>query len=157
MAQARGELERLVNTQIKLNEARRKLGIPKMEAEIDLLKSRLVDYMIEHEEEKLNGHGHHATLVQGFHGAHFVGTKDELAELEISPDRKITPLRTIIYKKFSKDIAVDLWMRVTKRVVVKEAVEEVIAEGLLSVKDVAPSFVEQAKKPYIRVFQDGRK
>jgi hypothetical protein len=38
--------------------------------------------------------------------------------------------------------------------VVKEAIEEVIAEGILTVDEISPSFVEREKKPYVRIFED---
>jgi hypothetical protein len=147
-------LEKLVELQEKLAEAKRKAGIARMESEIDRLKGTITNFMIEADEEHLYAtDGHYATLIKATYDAHFVGTKDEIPE-DIG-DRKVIPLRTIIYKKLPKEEAAKLWQRVTKRVVVTELVEEVVAEGILVVNEISPAFVEKSKKPYVRIY-DGR-
>src|SRR5262245_30246265 len=144
-------LDRLVEKQEALEQARKQAGIPKLEAEIDTLKQEITTYMNGADLAQLQGRGHHATLVRGSYDAHFIRTKDEITGEET---RKIVPLRTIIYRKFPKEEALKVWQRVTRRVVVKEQVEEAVAEGLLTINEIAQSFVEKQKKPYIRITRD---
>jgi len=150
-AKALKTLERLVELQDKLEEKKRKAGITQMESEIDTLKATITNFMSESEEERLyTPDGHYAALVKATYDAHFVGTEDEIPE---GIDRKITPLKEIIEKKFPANTARVIWQRVTRRVVVTELVEETVAEGLLTVNEISPAFVEKSKKPYIRTYK----
>jgi hypothetical protein len=149
--QARRELTRLNMRILKLEEARRAAGIPKLEAEIETLKNRVTEFMAESGIEQLQGEGFHATLIKSYHDAHFVGTKDEITGEE---GREVIPLKTIVFRKFGRTEAKDVWMRLTRRVVVRELVEEAVQEGLLSIDEISPSFVEREKRPFIRLFKD---
>lgn len=149
--QARKALNKLLEKQAELELVRRQAGIPKLEAEIDAAKRTVIDFMDATDTDQLLGDGAHATLVRASYDSHFVGTNDEIPDWV---ERRVIPLRTIIYKKLPKEEAAKLWQRVTKRVVVPEMVEEVVAEGLLEVDEISPSFVEKLKKPYIRISRD---
>jgi hypothetical protein len=142
-------LDKLVEKQAKLEEARKSAGIPKLESEIDLLKQEITADMVESGTATLlSTRGSKATLVQASYDARFIGTTEDIRGDE---GRKVVPLHTIIYKKFDKIEAGKVWRQITKRVVVPEKVEEAVAEGFLTVNEISVAFVEKTKKPYIRI------
>jgi hypothetical protein len=145
-----------VTQEAKIELARKKAGLPAMEKKLEKIKAELVQVMDEGGIDQVEGSGFHATLIRANYGSMFIATDDDLRALdEIPEDRKLIPMRTILKRKF-KDKAVfrEVWNRITKRVIVVEALEEVIAEGLLTVDEIAPAFIEKQKKPYVRVFED---
>jgi len=143
-------------------------GITEMMQDAVELKKAVTKWAVETKTERIDYEGHHATLISQNYDARFIGTKDEVptdrAELyrygivdehgrEV---RKIVPLRAILKKKFKKHPAKvkEIWQRATVRIVDKEAVEELISEGVLTVDEIAPCFVEKTKAPYLRPFED---
>lgn len=143
----------------EIEQIREEHGLPEMEVDAVELKKAATAYMVQAgiEQVDIDG-GAHATLVRQSYDSRFVATKADLEELDLSEfntaDRKVKPLRTIIFKKFPKGEAKEIWNRVTRRVVNKAAIEEVVAEGLLTVDEIAPSFIEKSKTPYLRVFEE---
>jgi hypothetical protein len=138
-----------------LDDAKKKAKISDLELSADAAKAALVHSMLKAKLDQVNGPGCHATLVKSYFKPQFIGTDEDIPD---DAPRAITPLRTIIRKKFGPfakgSKSTRLWNRITKRVVDTSAVEEVIAEGILSVDDVSPSFYEVERAPYVRIFED---
>lgn len=152
-------LAQRVELESEIEAAKKKAGIPKLETKLEKVKADLVSVMTEHEIEQVEGDGVHATLVRQNYGAMFLATIEDVRALdEIPDDREIEPMRAIIKAKFGAfakgSKSSEIWKRITKPVIVPEAIEEVVAEGLLSVDEIAPAFIEKAKKPYARIFRD---
>ena len=125
-------------------------GIPELAALSAEYKSLVTEWAVNEKVERIEiDDTHHATLISQFYDSRFIGTADDLTGEEA---KGVIPLRTLLRRQFGKEGAKEIWHRVTRRVVDRELVEEVIAEGILTVDDVAPAFVEKQKKPYLRIF-----
>jgi hypothetical protein len=144
-------VEGIRDLQDEIARIRKESGLDKLEAKLDDQKARVKDFMLVKDVPRLDVPGAHVTLVKGFYGATFVGTDDDIP-MGVA---NVTPLRKIIYAKFPRDKAKEIWFRCTRRMIVKEQLEEVVAEGLLSPDEIAPSFVEKEKAPYVRVYMEG--
>lgn len=128
-------------------------GIVDLQEKSAALKAQATQWAVENEVARIEiDDAHHATLIEQFYNARFIGTEDDL-----EGDEKVgvVPLRAILRKKLGKERAKEVWNSVTRRVVDKDLLESVISEGVISVDDIAPCFVEKAKKPYLRVFTTG--
>src|SRR5262245_34491598 len=152
-------LNDLVQVNAAIETARKKAGLPALEASKDALKSELTALMIQHSMEQVGTDGAHATLVQATYGGKVLATSEDFRDLdEIPTDRPIMPLREIIKMKFGAIKAgsksLEIWKRVTKPVVRMDALDEVVSEGLLTVDEIAPAYIEKQKRPYVRVFND---
>jgi hypothetical protein len=162
-------LTTITELQITIAIARSKAGLDDLEARLDEAKSSLTALMAANGLEQVEGAKHHATLIRQNYSSAFLATKDDIPtdrdELlsigAISEDgsvRKLVSLRTIIRKKYGPfkkgSKSSEIWKRITKPVVLPDAVEEVVAEGLLSIKEITPAFIEKQKKPYVRIFED---
>jgi hypothetical protein len=130
-------------------------GLNDLQADIEALKEETTAFAVEHEIDRIDLDDCHFTLISQAFDTRFIGTKDEMP-LNVKDGRKLKPLRAIIFKKYKNDKAKarEVWKKVTKRVVVKELVDEAVSEGLLTVKEITPSFIERQKKPYLRRFDD---
>lgn len=128
-------------------------GIPALEAKKDALKKLATEYAVKEGIERVDFPGAHATLIQQFFDGRFIGTEEDIRGDERDG---VIPLRQIIRRKFKGDTAKvkEVWNQVTRRVVDKDAVDEAISYGILTVDDVAPAYVERAKSPYLRIFKD---
>lgn len=129
-------------------------GIPALEEKASALKKLATDYAVKEEIERVDfAPGIHGTLIQQFFDGRFVGTEEDIRGDERDG---VIPLRQIIRKKFKGDAAKvkEVWMACTKRIVDKDAVEEVISKGVLTVEEVTPAYTERAKQPYFRIFKD---
>ena len=158
---ARDALKAIQSRKDKIESLMTQHSIYKMQAEIEALKEAATAWAVESETERIDfqiGKKHfHATLVEQAYGSQFIGTEDDMPA-DASSDAK--PLSEILAEKFGGSIdkkgslARKVWLRVTKRVVDKEAVEELVAEKALTVDELAPCFYEKQKKPYLRIFTD---
>lgn len=155
--------ERLLAKRVQLEneimDIKRKAGLLKLETALEKVKEELLSVMTENKFEQVQGKGYHATLVKQSYGSMLLATMDDFLALdEIPADRAVTPLRSIIRKKYGKfskgSKSSEIWKRITKPVVVPDKLEEVVSEGLLSVDEIAPAYVDKQKKPYARVFKD---
>lgn len=154
--------EKLLNQRVSLEaeiaEKKKKAGITALETKLEKVKESLTEVMTEYEIEQVEGEGYHATLIRQSYGAFFLATDEDANEADVPTDRNLSSMRTIIrekfgpYKKGSKSS--HIWKRITKSVVIPDAVEEVVSEGLLTVDEISPAFIEKVKKPYARVFKD---
>jgi hypothetical protein len=151
------KLKRRVELERQIDSLMREHGITDMQAELEQVKNETVDYAVKNSLQRIDLDGCHFTLISQHYGSQFIGTKDDLADVDEKyvGDRQLIPLRTIIFKKFrDKTKAREVWSRVTKRVPAPELIDVAVAEGLLTVDEIAPSFVEKKKSPYLRKFED---
>lgn len=150
-------LTRMRELQNEIDTLMRKHGITDLMEYASNLKKTTTEWAVSEykgKEFQIQGKGFHATLISQAYDSHFIGTKDDMPD-EGPAGRTVVPLRTIIYRKFKdRAKAKKAWMAVTTRVPDKAKIEEAVAEGLLAVDEIAPSFVEKRKAPYLRVFDD---
>lgn len=135
---------------------REKAGLPELEMKRDAVKKELTEFMTANEvAHAISPDGAVATLVKASYDSRFIATAEDFEEMEEIPDRDVIPLREIVKMKYGVmkkgTNSWRIWNRITKRVVQADKLEEVISEGLLTVDEVAPSFVQKQKKPYVRV------
>lgn len=128
-------------------------GIGEMMQDATEMKKAVTRWMTDSEIEQLQCDGFHGTLVRAVNSKMWITTDEDL--VTAGQPAKAMSLRRIIRKKF-KNAAKrkEVWMRITKRVVDPEALDEAVAEGVLSADEVAPAYVETFKAPYMRVYND---
>lgn len=161
-AQAGKLLKRRLVLELKLQEARTQAGIPAIEEKLDKVKAALVTAMVDGGLDQVEAMGFHATLVKQNYGSMFLATSEDVEsaqrDLEFPEDRVLRSVRSILRDKYGAmtkgSKSLEIWKRITRPVVVPELVEEVIADKLLTVDEIADAFVEKTKKPYARVFKD---
>lgn len=146
-------LRELLKVEAEISRRINEAGIPELSDTSAKLKTAVTDWAVATNTERIEiDDGHHATLISQFYDARFVGTADDISGDE---QTGVIPLRNLLRKKFGKERGKQIWTSVTRRYVDKDLLEEVIADGILTVDDVAPCYVEKAKKPYLRVFTTG--
>lgn len=145
----------------ELDEIREREGMSEMEQDGVELKKAVTRFAIATKTERIDfDSGIHATLVSQFYDAQYIATEDEIPAELPENRKKVVPLQTIIEKKFKSKItdkgskARKIWMKITKRVIDKGAIDQLVAEGVLTTDDLAPAFVEKEKAPYLRIFED---
>jgi len=144
----------------EIEEIREANGLPELELEATELKKAVTRWAVATQTDRIDfDKGFHATLVQQFYDAQYIGTDADMPD-SLPEGREVITLQAIIEKKFKSKIkttgskARKAWFAVTKRVVDKEAIDQAVASGLLTVDEIAPSFVEKQKAPYLRVFEE---
>lgn len=161
--QARKALEGMANLQAEIAELQAEHGISEMMDDAAELKKGATEWAKAQrrkpgDQVRIECDGFHAVLIEQAYDARFIATEDDLTGDEPTV-RKIKPLRAIIRKKFGPftkgSKSSQIWKRITKSVVDKDALDEVVAEGLLTVKEITPAFVEKKKAPFLRVFHAG--
>lgn len=154
---AKQALEGMMALDAEIRELMEEHGISEMMQDATEMKKAAQAYCVAKGIERVEMGDVHFTLVKQAYDSRFIATEADLTGEE-PVDRKVVPLRQIIRKKFGPfgkgKKASEIWKRITKPVVVKEALDEVVAEGLLSVDDISPSFVEKQKAPYLRKFEN---
>jgi len=159
---ARTALETVMLLKAEVEELMKEHGITEMMDDAAEMKKAATAWAVTQrrnptDEFKIQGDGFHATLIEQPYDARFIATENDLTGDE--PDnRDVIPLRRTIRKKYGPfkkgSKSSRLWQRITKPVVMREALDEAVAEGLLSIEEVAPSFVEKRKAAYLRIFED---
>lgn len=160
----RKALQDYMTLQRKIEKLKRKHGIIDMEAAADELKKAVTLWAALNLEpgSQIECDGFHATLISQPYDSRFLATDEErddyLDANQPIKDRQVISLRQIVREKFGPfgkgTKSSRIWRRITRPVVVKEALDEVVGEGLLTVDEIAPSFVEKHKAPYLRFFED---
>ena len=145
------------NLKSEIDEVRKESGLDEMEKDAAAYKAAAQKFMIDMKLDHLQGDGFHGTLVKGTGGSTWIATDDDLTDK--SPAR-CQSLQSIIEKKFKSKVktkgskARKVWMKVTKRVIDPEKIEEVVNEGILDVDEIAPAWYETERAPYLRIFED---
>lgn len=150
-------LENLRDLKAELVEVKAEAGIDDLEKDIVAYSAGIRDFMVGKNIDQLQGEGFHGTLVKGSGGTRWITTDDDLSGDEIGT---VQSLQTIIEKKFKSGIdekgskARKVWMKITKRVLDKEALDVAVDAGILKTEDVASAMVEISRAPYVRIFSD---
>lgn len=157
LKQAKEALQGMRNLQAEIEEMMKESGISEMMEDATEMKRAATAYAVSNKLERIDCNGFHATLIEQSYDTHFLATDEDVREAE-PQGRQLKSLRSILRKKFGPmtkgSKSLEIWKRVTKPVVDKTALEEVVAEGELTAKELTPSFVEKKKAPYLRVFED---
>lgn len=167
LKQAKEALGLFQTLKAEYDEIRQENDMVEMELDQVELKKAVTRWCIEAKVDRIQiDKTTHATLIEQAYDATFIGTDEEIPTKRedllrmglIGPKgeiRKVTSLRKIIKRKYKKNPkkAKEIWNQVTRRVVIKSEVEELVAEGILTIDDLAPCYVEKAKAPYLRIFE----
>jgi len=160
LKEAKEALQLMQTIKEELDEIRAANGVAELEQDSTELKKAATRWAVASGTERIDfDKGFHATLIQQFHGAEYIATDDDVPD-ELPEGRTVVSLQTIIEKKFKSKVAAKgskarkVWFQITKRVVDRAAIDQAVADGLFTVDDVAPSFVEKQKAPYLRVFEE---
>jgi hypothetical protein len=146
------------NLEAEIKELMDEHGITEMMQDATEMKKAATAYAVENNLDQIQCKGFHATLIQQSYGTQFLATDEDVREAQVDTDRPLKSLRSILRKKFGPltkgSRSLEIWKRVTKPVIDKAALDDVVSEGLLNVKEITPAFVEKKKAPYLRVFED---
>ena len=141
-----------------IDEVREENGLAEMEKDAAAYKAAAQEFLVRSNTDHIQGEGWHGTVVRGAGTSHWIETEDDMPE---TTDRDVVPLRTIIEEKCKSEIsekgskARKLWMKMTKRVLDTDAIEELVKEGKLDVDEISPAWFETQRAPYLRIFEDG--
>jgi len=150
-------LEAFRNLKTEIDEVRKESGLDELERDAAAYKAAAQNFMIDKDLEQVQGDGWHGTLVKGHGSSRWITTDEDLTGDE--PDR-CESLVSIIEKKFKSKItskgskARRVWLKITKRVLDVEAVEDAVNRGTFTVDEISPAFIETPRAPYLRIFED---
>jgi hypothetical protein len=150
-------LEAFHNLKAEIDDLKEESGLDELEKDAMAYKAAVQAYMVTNDLEHLQGDGYHGTLVKGAGSSRWIGDESDMTGDEPA---RVVPLVEILEKKFKSSIATKgskarkVWMKITKRVVDPEAIEELVAEGTLDVDEISPAWIETTRAPYLRVFED---
>jgi len=133
-------------------------GIDDMDAECVALKVAVTEWMVAEELDRLEiSKTAHGTLIEQSYDSRWIATEEDMEGLDLPEAREVVPLKKILVRKFKRNPVKfkEVWARITKPVVVMDRVEEIVAEGIISVDEISPAFVEKKKRPYLRLFENG--
>jgi len=156
--QALEALQRFRDLKAEIDEVKKESGLDELEADAMAYKAAAQNFMIGKDIEQLQGDGWHATLVKGHGSSRWIATDDDIQGDE---REGVESLQTIIERKFKSKItskgtkARRVWLKITKRVIDTDAIEDAVGHGTFTVDDISPAFVEQERAPYLRLFDDG--
>src|SRR5262245_5737620 len=133
MKTAQNALMTFLAKRAELDRLKAEHGISELENELVEIKKRVTDWAAENDVDRIDlGDAGHATLIRGVYGGHYVGTAEDVTGDE---GRVVTPLRTIIYRKYKNDSdkAKRMWFAVTKRLPDPESIDRMVKSGQLTV------------------------
>lgn len=150
-------LTRFRNLKAEIDEVRADSGLDELEKDAVAYKAATEAFMVQARLKHIQGDGFHGTLVEGTGSSQWIATDDDL---KVGTPKRCKSLQSIIEKKFKSSIgekgskARKMWMRITKRVLDPEAIEELVNEGVLDVDEISPAWYEVPRKPYLRLYED---
>lgn len=151
---AKEAVEALDGLQNRLATLRMTSGIDALEARIDKYKVALVNYCVDNKRETVNlDDGRYARIISAAFDKRVITTERELSELE--PEGATLPTKTlwnVVSELFDENERAEIWNRITRPVADIAALDELVAEGKLTVDDLAPTYYERKKSPYVRIF-----
>jgi hypothetical protein len=157
--EAKQALELFQSQKVEMEEIRQESGLAEMENDSVELKKAVTQWAIKSGAERIECNGFHATLISQFYDAQYIATDGDIPA-EPPEGRKLSSFQSIIEKKFKSKVATKgsqarrIWMKATKRVLDKDAVEQLVADDVISVDELAPCFYEKTKTPFLRIFED---
>jgi len=136
-------------------------GIKEIEEDQIELKRAVTAYMIEKEISDIkipDRDGMYGKLIEQGYDKRVIATSEELEDYVrdgkelVAP--KVIPLRKLFVKKFGKGTKEfkEAWKRATKPVADVAELEHMVAEEILTVKELAQCYAEKKKTPYLRIF-----
>jgi hypothetical protein len=151
-AQAAEALERMKVLQKEIDDIQRKSGVMDMMIEASELKKGATRWAVESGTEVVPlDHGYARMRRDKYDGRWIASDSD----MDGAPD-DARSLYSIICEKFKKMPVrrKKVWLRVTKRVVDPEALQEVVSEGYLTLHEIQSAFYEKTKEPYLRLYEE---
>jgi hypothetical protein len=147
--QAIEALVAMKNLQNEIEEFKKENGIDEMETDAVELKKAATAYFAQNNIDELDlPDGSYAKLISQGYDRRWLWTQEEASETEGA-----VGLRKVVFRKFKNKVQrAEIMERLTKRVVIPSAVDELVEEGLLDEDEIAASFVEKRKAPYLRIF-----
>jgi hypothetical protein len=126
-------------------------GITEMQEDATELKKAATRWAAQNEVARIDlPDGSHATLRRDKYGGHWIATDDDLTTDDAA---SAVPLLRILRKKYKNKVTrSEIWNRVTRRQVDSDALQRVIAEGILTAEEVAPAYAEKEKAPFLIVY-----
>lgn len=161
--EAQAALVMFETLQAEVEEIRRQHDLQEIEQDQVELKRGVTAWMLTNEvsDIEIDKSGKYGKLIEQGYDKRVIATQAELDEYVVDGkalvNPKITPLRKLFVKKFGKGTAElkEAWNRATKRVADVQALEEMVAEGEITVKELAKCYAEKKKTPYLRIFGKG--
>jgi len=152
LKQAQKALENVRGLKSLIEDLKAEHGIDQFEADMAALKADVTAWAVQTETETIPLAGGHAQLRRDKYGGTWVTTRSDLLE---APEGKFS-LWDVLRHKFGDHPGkrMEIWKRITKRVVNPEALSEAVEEGILSVEDVERCYYEKEKSPYLRIYED---
>ena len=149
-------LTMMQNIAEEISEIEQEHGIPEMKADAIALKKSVTDFAITQGFERIDlPDGQWATLVESTHERRFVGERDEIdgdTPAYVVPLSEIVGDKTVSIKTKGKIKKTKLWNLLTRRTVDRDKVERAVSRGWVTVEEIAPSYYEKQRKPYLRIF-----
>ena len=150
-------LTRFHNLKAEIDAVKEESGLNELEKDATAYKAALQSFMTDKELDSLQGEGFHGTLVKSFGDPRWIADVNDLSGDEATT---VVPLAEVIEAKFKSKIATKgsqarkVWMKMTKRVIDPEAIDDLVNDGTLDADEISSSFVEAPRQPYLRVFND---
>jgi CBS domain-containing protein len=130
-----------------ISELMDKYDIHEMMQDSTELKRAAERYLIENEIDELPIEGgKRAKLIRGGYDRRWILTSKE------DVPKGAVPLRTLLKKKLKPAEFKEVMNRITIKVVNPAEIDEIVAEGIVTEKDIKKAFVEKEKKPYMRIY-----
>jgi hypothetical protein len=131
-------------------------GITELTEKRDKLKSAVTKWAVSKNVEAIEISGAYGKVITAKNQSLVLADDGDIEHLGIARDGELKTLKEIIEEKFGsvkeKGPARRLWNRVTRRVVDMEGLNEAVGDGLLTVDEIAPSYFQTWKAPYLRIF-----
>ncbi len=146
-------LKLMENLAIEIAEIEEKHGIRDMQTQAVELKKAATTYCVDNDVTEIElGNGRYGKLIEQGHNRRWILSRADLSGDDQLP-KGFKSLKQILKKKFP-DVGKRkaILSRITTRTVNPQGIQELITEGVLREKDVAPAYIEDAKAPYLRIY-----
>jgi hypothetical protein len=149
-------LTMMQNIAEEIEEIEEENGIPEMRQDAISLKKSVTDFCITQGFERIDlPDGQWATLIESTQDRRFVGERDEMDEdtpAHVVPLAEIVGDKTVSIKSKGKIRKQKLWNLLTRRVPDRDKIERAVSRGWVTIDEIAPSFYEKHRRPYLRIF-----
>jgi hypothetical protein len=139
-------LANVVKLQEKADNLKAEHGIKELEAAASTLKKEVTEFCIAKKIDRLDlaGNKFYGRMIQSVQQRIWVTTKDDIPE-----GVKCKPLKSLVPK--------EVFMAITKRVADPDKIQDAIDDGLVTLDEIKPAYVEKMRAPYINVYEAGEK
>jgi len=138
--------EEIAEFQTEVDKLAKKRGIDKLKHEVEESKRDLTNYMARNRMSRLDlDEAGYVNCIQSTAEHVWILSK---SEIPVDAPDGMKPLRTLLSR--------EAFMRVTKRVIDKDALDEAVADGDIDEKEIAAAHFTRMRAPYIR-FESGPK